>query len=48
MTELEQFLQPFMMKISAADNIRTDDDNDEPPEDPGIDDKWEPDIGDVD
>ena len=48
MTELEQFLQPFMMKISAADNIRTDDDNDDPPEDPGIDDKWEPDIGDVD
>jgi len=48
-TDLEQFLQPFMMKLSAASNVRTDDDaNDDVPEDPGIDENWEPDIGDVD
>ena len=44
-TELEQFLQPFMMKLSAANNIHTDDDA---PEDPGIDENWGPKIEEVD
>tara|TARA_B110000285_G_C15124305_1_gene619184 strand:- start:269 stop:2203 length:1935 start_codon:yes stop_codon:yes gene_type:complete len=49
-SELQQFLQPFMLKMAAADNMHTDDDTDLQPEEESTNDELdlESSIGDVD
>jgi len=45
-SEIQQFLQPFMLKLAAADNIHTDDDNNNSNIDEELD--FEASIGDLD
>jgi heat shock 70kDa protein 1/2/6/8 len=47
-TELEQFLQPFVMKQAAASNIHETDDTDDPVDVSEMEEEWSPSIGDVD
>ena len=47
-TELEEFLQPFVMKQAAASNIHETDDTNEPAVVSEMEEEWSPSIGDVD
>jgi len=47
-TELEEFLQPFVMKQAAASNIHETDDTDDPVDVSEMEEEWSPSIGDVD